>query len=233
VSFPALSRRWSVVPLALIAGLIVMPAITAHAATPLDVPVTVADWAMDDGQDGVMHDASAYGNDGSLQNVGTGSGYYDFTVRSGHPSRVVVPDSSSLNPGSSIFTVTMHVQLTARPKFDTDYDLIRKGQGDAAADWKIEIMDTGKARCYAKGSKGHGELFSSSALSIGVWHTIVCTYSPSSMKVSVDGRGRTLKRNFGSISNTAALSIAAKYGPPDDSGDQYAGKMIDVTITSQ
>jgi hypothetical protein len=231
---------WSAAGLAVVAGAIILPAAAAHAGTaPTNIELlaqvtgahTVANWRMDDGADGVMHDDSAYGNDGTLQNVGTGSGAYTFTTVGG-PSRVVVPNSSSLNPGSNTFTVSMHVWVGAKPKSGTDYDLIRKGQGDAAADWKIEIMDTGRARCYTKGSEGKGNIYSNRALSTGAWHTIVCTYSPSEVKISVDGTSRTQKRTIGSISNNNALSIAAKYGPPDDGGDQYAGTMNNVVITS-
>jgi hypothetical protein len=194
---------------------------------------SVAGWLMDDGQDGVMHDSSPYGNDGTLQYVGTGSGYYSFAARGSHASRVVVPSSDSLNPGSSTFTVKLHVRFGTKPKSGSDYDLIRKGQSDATSSWKIEILDTGKAGCFATGSQGKTNILSASALKVGVWHTIVCTYSPTTIKVSVDANTRTAQRAIGSISNTAPLSIAAKYGAPDDGGDQYTGDMNNVTMMKQ
>jgi hypothetical protein len=242
VRIAGVGRWWSAAGLTVVAGVIILPAAAAHAGTAptnLDLlaqvtgghSTTVANWRMDDGADGVMHDGSTYGNDGTLQNVGTGLGAYTFTTV-GKPSRVVVPNSASLNPGTHTFTVSMHVWVVAKPKSGTDYDLIRKGQGDAAADWKIEIMDTGRARCYTKGSEGKGNIYSSRALSTGAWHTVVCTYSPSAVKISVDGSSKTEKRTIGAISNNNALSIAAKYGPPDDGGDQFVGAMNNVVITS-
>ena len=73
MNVPTLSgRRWlAAAPLAAIAA-VVVPATQAVAAPSVPnastTPVTVANWQMNDGSDGVMHDSSGSGNDGTLEN---------------------------------------------------------------------------------------------------------------------------------------------------------------------
>src|SRR3954453_4963941 len=92
-------------------------------------PVVVASWAMNDGSDGVMTDASPFNNDGSLQNVATGQGAYGFPRSSGQTSRVVVPNDPSLNPDDQKFVVRLHASFATWPSAAVgDFDLVRKGQ---------------------------------------------------------------------------------------------------------
>ena len=186
---------------------------------------------MNDGADGVMHDSSGTGNDGTLQNVATGT-YYGFPLQAGSTSRVVVPNASTLNPDDERFVVSLHVSLPAWPKGSLkDFDLIRKGQASDGFDWKIEVMQGGKARCFGHGDDGSKSVYTGSALSIGSWHTIVCTYTPTGLTISADGKTRSINAKIGRIRNTARLSIAAKVGGSDDGGDQFTGKMKQVVIT--
>src|SRR5437764_6147385 len=83
-----------------------MQAVAANASTSSKstAPVVVANWAMNDGSDGVMTDSSAYNNDGSLSNVaigqldGSSPIAFGFPLLTGSASRVVVPDDPTLDP---------------------------------------------------------------------------------------------------------------------------------------
>ncbi|MFL6240293.1 MAG: LamG-like jellyroll fold domain-containing protein [Actinomycetes bacterium] len=204
--------------------------------------VTVANWSMADGADGTMHDSSGYGNDGTLRNVAIGQADHSAAIAYGFPkvdgsmSRVLVPHSSSLNPGTKKFTVSLHLRFDAWPSAAVgDFDLLRKGLGSDDQDWKIEIMEDGHARCYTNGKAGPGDLLSANSLSKGSWHTIVCTFSTSSVSVQVDGGSVKAKNtSIGAIANKSPMSISAKFDPSgaDDGGDQYTGKMDQVVVTS-
>src|SRR4051812_21453594 len=147
-------------------------------------PVVVANWAMNDGGDGVMTDSSSFGNNGSLQNVGTGGGAYEFPLNSGATSRVVVPHDASLNPDDQTFVVSVHAMFNSWPSASVgDFDLVRKGQSADGRDWKVEIMQDGRARCYAKGSNDDKSLLSAKPLAKGSWHTIVCTFTTKALTI--------------------------------------------------
>jgi hypothetical protein len=179
-----------------------------------------------------MTDSSSFNNDGSLQNVGTGGGAYVFPLNSGDTSRVVVPHDASLNPDDQTFVVSVHARFDTWPSAKVgDFDLIRKGQSADGRDWKVEIMQDGRARCYAKGSSDDKSLLSAKPLATGSWHTIVCTFTTKALTIAVDGgSSKTASGSIGTVSNTARLSIAAKVGGADDGGDQFAGQMNNVTI---
>ena len=76
---------------------------------------------------------------------GTG-GAYAFNGN----SRVVIPDSPSLNPGSQDVTLTAHVKTSTLPGSVGDYDLIRKKKN--AQIYKMEILGTGTGYCQFKGT---------------------------------------------------------------------------------
>jgi hypothetical protein len=208
------------------------PAFATVAPKSVGTPTMVADWAMNDGSDGVMTDASSFNNDGDLTNVATGTGWYHFPLKSGKTSRVVVPNDPSLNPDDQTFAVSMHLSYSTLPSVAVgDYDLIRKGQASDGHDWKIEIMEDGRVRCLAHGTKGSKALLSSKPLTRNSWHTIVCTFAPSAVSLTVDSTTKEQSANVGTVANSAVLSIAAKAGGGDDGGDQYTGSMNDVVIT--
>jgi hypothetical protein len=222
----------------------VLAAVTAQAwfsgnASAATQPVVVADWVMDDASDGVMRDASTFGNDGALQNVALSTLYkgqdasYKFPATAGKTSRVVVPDDDSLNPDDQTFAVSLRVNFPAWPTAALgDFDLIRKGQASDGRDWKVEVMQDGHARCYAHGSKGTKSLLSAKPLSKGDWHTLVCTFTPSAVTIQVDALSpKKQSSNLGTVNNTARVSIGAKVGGLDDGGDQYSGRLADVVIT--
>ena len=123
--------------LALCAFLSVAGALPAFAAT-------VGLWHMDESS-GQMVDSSGSGNVGTLRNITRVSPGYNGGGRAysfnGSNSRVIIQNSSSLNPGSKTITITAHVKFTSRPSASVgDYDLVRKGSGI----YKMEILGSGQ-----------------------------------------------------------------------------------------
>jgi sialidase-1 len=209
------AARFAPVPL-VVALALVAPVRAVQAAT------TVGLWHMDSGPTAV--DSSGHHNDGHLQNVQVASGTYDFN---GHSSRVLVPDDPSLDPGSGDITISVKVKFTARPSHSVhDYDVIRKGGNGSF--YKIEITNTGRARCQFHGSSGAQGIVLGPDLSNGQWHTIECTKTSSKIEGRVDGHAASHNAHIGSISNGTALSFGGK---SSGSQDLYQGQMDEVRIT--
>lgn len=198
------------------------------APTPAAAATTAALWHMDE-TSGQMLDASGSGNSGSLQNVTrvtpgfNGSGRaYSFN---GSNSRVVIPNSPSLNPGSQDITISVHVKFASRPSGSVgDYDLVRKQKPNAV--YKVEILGSGKAFCKFKGSGGNVAISAGPVLADNQWHTIVCRKTASQVTLTVDGSNFTKNGSAGSISSTIAVTLGAK----PNSGDWYKGLMDEVSI---
>lgn len=198
------------------------------AAAPAAAAATVALWHMDESS-GQMIDSSGSGNHGTLQNVTrvtpgfNGSGRaYSFN---GSSSRVSVPNSSSLNPGSQNITITAHVKFSSKPSASVgDYDLVRKQKPNAV--YKMEILGTGKAFCKFKGTGGNVAITAGPVLADNQWHTIVCRKTASQVTLTVDGSSFTKNGSAGSISNTIGVTLGSKPSP----ADQYKGVMDEVSI---
>src|SRR5438094_9960378 len=118
-----------------IAALALAIAVPAYAASTI-----AAQWSMDDSSSTTMIDSSSNHNAGTLYSVVTaGAGY----VFNGTSSKVVVPDSPSLNPGTRDFSFTVQVQTDRIPPSGTDYDLLRKGLSTTAGgDYKVEVINS-------------------------------------------------------------------------------------------
>ena len=93
--------------------------LTALFSTPAGAATTAALWHMDETSGTTAIDSSGNSNNGSLTGItftspgfdGTG-GAYSFN---GTSSKVLVPDSASLNPGSADVSITVHVKFTVKP----------------------------------------------------------------------------------------------------------------------
>jgi concanavalin A-like lectin/glucanase superfamily protein len=204
-------------------SLLVVTAAPARAAT------TVALWHMDESS-GQMIDSSGSGNHATLQNVTRVSPGFNGSGRAysfnGTSSRVVIPNSSSLSPGSKNITITAHVKFTVVPPPSVgDYDLVRKGSGV----YKMEILGTGQGFCRFQGTGGTFTVKGGPNLADGKWHTIACRKTSSSITLTVDGSSFAKSGNAGSISNTAVLVLGGK---PNASGDWYKGIMDEVSIVT-
>jgi len=194
-------------------GLLVAAPLTFLGATASASAAKVAVWHMNERSGTVMHD-SAGSNDGTLRSVALGQPGYRKAAYAfdGTTSYVQVPDAAALNPGSAKFSVQLRVNFTAIPP--QDYDLIRKGLSTTeGGDYKIEIAHSGQALCVVGGSTATATLIAGPKLNDGAWHQIVCTRTPSAVKLEVDGVVR--KKSVvatGSVANSSDLFIGAKPG---------------------
>lgn len=190
-------------------------------------------WHLDETSGTTAFDSSGNGNDGTAENVVmTGSGY----VFDGSSSKVVVPTSSSLNPGTAGFSYSVTFQSSVAPGPGLDYDLLRKGLATTSGgEYKVEILQAnGKARalCVVKDSaKKALQIRGTTDLTDGKVHTITCTRSSSGLTLVVDSlAARTQAGATGSISNTAPLSIGAKAeGGPG--ADWFDGEILEAAVT--
>jgi hypothetical protein len=183
-----------------------------------------------------MTDASGNNNNGNATAAvtsvtgsnGKGYGFHSSTAV------VTVPNSASLNPGTSDFSVTADLKFNNAPSTAAvDYDVIRKGTSTTAGgEWKMEIYPpsgsaTGPAFCLFKDSKGvTASIRGPENLANGAWHTVTCAKTATSIKLIVDGAVHTKAATLGSISNTEPVGLGQKPG----GGDVYVGDMDEVHI---
>jgi hypothetical protein len=223
-------RTVGVLKSAALATALALAAVPAWATT-----VIAAQWNMDETFGTTMTDSSGNGNDGTTYNVGTsGSGY----IFDGSTSMVVVPDSPTLNPGTSNFSYSVQIQTDRIPPSGTDYDVLRKGLADAiGGEYKIEIINNngiGEAYCRIKDAAGHiGAIGGTTDVSDGALHTLTCSKLGNRVTLKVDGLALRKKYvSLGSISNTADLMIGARTTTVTDvTNDWYSGTMRSAKVT--
>ena len=180
-----------------------------------------------------MTDSSGTGNNGSIssqvlrQQSGV-SGYgYGFA---GDGGRVTVPSSSTLNPGSGSYTVSLYFKSSVKPsKSVGDYDLIRKGLASTSGgDWKIEVLGNGHAFCHFRGSSGSINLNGTSSVVTGGWHSIACSSTSTGTTLLVDGKTQAkTSAKSGTLSNTSSLMVGAK----NATEDLTTGTIDEITIS--
>jgi Laminin G domain len=235
-------RRRLVVVAVTMAGVLMM-ASAAHAA--IDQPVAV--WQMDEpaGSD-TMVDSSGNGINGVigadvrpgtvLSNGGTGYRfpYTKPNTPPANPERlVVVQHDDRLNPGAGDYAVEIRLRTT-----HSFGNVVQKGQATSPGGyWKFQ-QPNGKISCLFRGSAGSSTASSGTTLiNDGLWHTVRCERTSSSVVMTVDGV--VTGRNFnptGSIANTKPLTIAGKLfcDQVEVTCDYFAGDIDYVRIeTSQ
>ena len=196
--------------------------------TPSRAGSVAALWHMDDAS--VMSDSSGNGNDGTTSAItletpgydGTG-GAYSFD---GSSSVVIVPNSDSLNPGSSDVTMVAHAKFTDDPGPTVgDYDLVRKK--GKKVQYKMEIIRGARPYCIFGGDVDKAAISLRRNLADGEWHTITCSKTSSRISIQVDG-GRTKAKTvtIGSISNSGSVIL----GREGSTGDWFAGQLDEVSI---
>lgn len=196
----------------------------------------VAQWQMDNTFGTTMEDYSGNGNDGTTYNIVTSGGGYIFD---GSTSKVVVPDSPSLNPGTHDFSYTVQIQTDRVPPVGTDYDLLRKGTSiKTGGEYKAEIVQNrgmGKAFCAVRDAAGNiASIRGVTNVADNVLHTITCVKTSTGITLKVDDLApRTRNASLtGSISNKKALTIGVKTPTlTGDAGDWYSGTVRSATIS--
>ena len=172
-----------------------------------------------------MVDSSGGGHDGQPMGgiVGDGSTYtFDGTG----VVDVADPDGTTLSPGSQDITITASIAFLTRPPAH-DYDIVRKKPaGVKGMQYRMEIMATGKAKCFFTGDSGNAAITAKPVLNDGQFHTISCTKTSSTIGITVDAKAKTKNVVIGSIVNATDISIGAKL----PSGDDFVGSMDYVTL---
>jgi hypothetical protein len=196
----------------------------------------VASWPMNETAGTTMGDTSGNAIDGTAYNVVmTGATGYQFN---GKTSKVVVPDSPKLNPGTSSFSYQVDVQTTRIPPTGTDYDLMRKGLGTTAGgEYKVEIINvnnTARAFCLIKDTAGvAASIRGTTNVADGAWHTLTCTRTSTGLTLTVGSlapRTKTVS-GLGAISNKAPLTLSAKTATITGlAGDWYYGAMRNAGV---
>lgn len=182
---------------------------------------TLADWEMNEGSGAsTMIDSSGHvnGTIGSAVQTGVhvmGATVYRWpfaspTAPPPKPERIVQANSSSLNPGTGTYTVSVRYRTTKH--FG---NMIQKGQaGSPGGYFKIENPH-GQIKCTFRGVVSgklvHKAVQSPAVLSDGAFHVATCTRSGSTITLTVDGKVvDTARGSTGSISNTRPVSIGGK-----------------------
>lgn len=199
--------------------------------------VARAHWALDEIGSAVAVDSSGNGNSGTNYNVvGDGAGY----AFNGVNSRVIVPDSDTLDPGPADFSFGATLVMTTAPAVGETYDVLRKGLTTTkGGEYKLEIVRSSqgiaKARCVVKdATKVSVGIQGASNLSDGKPHTVTCSRVGNSVVVRVDSlapRTKTVAA-LGSVSNASKLALGAKAEATAKTGfDWYLGTILDARIT--
>ena len=203
-------------------------------------PAYKAHWTLDEIGSSTAHDVTGNGNDGTNYDVvGNGTGY----TFNGVDSRVIVPDSASLNPGSADFFYGITLTMTQPPATGETYDVLRKGLvTNKAGDYKIEIVNSSgkaKARCVfnsfrSNGTKVLAAVMKSVQLANGVPHTVTCSKTSTTITIQVDSlpvHTKAIAGGLGSISNTSNLGLGAKSEDDPKSGyDWFNGVISDAWV---
>jgi hypothetical protein len=201
-----------------------------------------AHWTLDEVGSATAFDSSGNGNDGSNDNiVGDGSGY----TFDGTDSRVVVPTSATLNPGSADFSWSVTLSMTAPPTpVGETYDVLRKGLVTTkGGDYKFEVKNVkGKAlaRCVARtvranGTKVLASIQGTRTLADGQQHVVTCLKTSTGITLVVDAlapRTKTYAGGLGSVSNTSNLALGAKAEGTAQTGfDWFQGEIFDASVS--
>ena len=225
-----MARRVSLSPLIFVAAMSL--AVPAHAQ---DYPV-VAQWNMDNTFGTTMEDTSGNGNNGTASNVVTSDSGYMFD---GSSSKVTVPSSPSLIPGTKNITWTVQIQSDRPPPVGGDYDLLRKGTSvKTGGEYKSEIVynrGIGKAFCAVHDALGNkASIRGVTNVTDGQLHTITCIKTPTGITLKVDDLApRTRAGNLvGPISTTKPLMIGVKASTSTGAdGDWYYGTMRSASVS--
>ena len=182
---------------------------------------TLADWEMNEGSGATtMIDSSGHvnGTIGSAVKTGVsvmGATVYRWpfaspTAPPPKPERIVQANSSSLNPGSGTYTVSLRYRTTQH--FG---NIVQKGQaGSAGGYFKVENPH-GQINCVFRGVVS-GKLVrkavtSPAVLSDGNFHVATCTRTSNALTLTIDGSVvDTAHGSTGNISNTRPVTIGGK-----------------------
>ncbi len=151
-----------------------------------------------------------------------------------HPGRIVQASSSSLNPNSGNYTVTIRYRTTKH--FG---NIVQKGQaGSSGGYFKLENPN-GQLTCVFRGTNSSGSFLRkqvvSGVLSDGQWHTVRCARTANALTLTVDGSVvATAHGSSGNITNNRPISIAGKINCDQvhTTCDYFTGDIDYITISN-
>ena len=195
-----------------------------------------AQWNMDETSGNTMVDSSGNGNNGTTTNVTMSPDGYVFD---GTSSKVVVPSSATLNPGTQDFSFSARVQIAVAPAKGVTYEVIRKGTSIATGgEYRLEIYHSnGKARahCDVKDQSGAiANIKGGPFLSDNLVHTITCTKSATGLTMQVDAAPplTTAVTLTGLISSPKPLTVGVKQSTLKSTpSDFYKGIIRSATVS--
>lgn len=203
---------------------------------PAEAGTIVAQWNMDNTFGTVMEDSSGNGNDGTTYDVVTsGSGY----IFNGISSKVVVPDSPTLNPGTKSFSYSAQVQTDRRPAQGQTFEILRKGTSiRTGGEYKLELgLHSGKAKAYCEMKDSLGNVSAvrgSTDIADGKLHTITCTKTSTGLTLQVDNLKprRTTAVLKGPIDNPKPFTVGVKQSLMTSTPeDFFYGTIRSATVT--
>jgi hypothetical protein len=215
-------KRLAITPLLAGVAIAVAPGV-AHASV-------IATWPLATG----ANDTSGNGHNGAVQNVVFGDGEAAFN---GSNTRITVPYSAALSPGTADVTTSVDINTTHQPGTgDFDFDLIRAEPTGKM--YKVELFPHGgikaQAQCIYTGSLAKTTLHAGPSLNDGQWHTIVCHKTASQVTLTVDRVVvGTTNIAIGTINlkKNAVFALGYKPVPGGTDGDFYNGLMRNVSVS--
>ena len=211
----------------------VLIALVLAAAFPAAAAATtVAHWNFDETGGNAVIDSSGFGNNGTSTNVTPDLDGVNATTTNaldraygfdGATSRITVPASTSLVPGTKDITLSLYFQSTFHAgNGDFDWDMVKKGG------YKIEIYKQKKkeqARCAFTGSAGKIDFQDGPTVTDGLWHHVVCKKTSAGVTLTVDGITYPMRPgNVGTVKAGQELTIGW------DATDFFHGTLDDLQI---
>jgi hypothetical protein len=190
-------------------------ALAAALATPAAASATtVGHWTLDERSGNTVTDSSGLGNNGTSQNVTQNLDGFNAETNlldraygfDGTSSRITVPASDSLVPGTRDITLSLYFRSTFHAgNGDFDWDMVKKGG------YKIEIYkqkQMEQARCAFTGSASKIDFQDGPTLTDGLWHHVVCKKTSAGVTLTVDGISYPMRPgNVGTVKKGNDLTI--------------------------
>jgi Concanavalin A-like lectin/glucanases superfamily len=209
--------------------LVVLVLAAAYPATA--AATTVGHWTFDETSGDTVVDSSGFGNNGTATNVTFNLDGFTADVDpldraygfDGSTSRITVPSSTSLVPGTRDITLSLYFKSSFHAgNGDFDWDMVKKGG------YKIEVYLQKKkeqARCAFTGSKTKISFQDGPTVTDGQWHHIVCKKTSAGVTLTVDGITYPMRPgDVGTVKPGNVLTIGW------DQTDFFHGTMDDVQI---
>lgn len=174
-------------------------------------------------------------NNGTFRNV-TFDGTSAFFGGKPVDSRITVPYSTSLSPGSRDVSFSIDVNTTTTPGTNSlDFDLMRSAPNGPY--YKIELVPKngkGIALCFFKGASATKQIKGGPPLTDGNWHVITCTKTATGVTLTVDGaQVASSTITIGAITHKSGSVFALGYKPLSGTGaeDYTIGRLRNASVS--